>query len=260
MRQRTSSVLARATAPEFVAVRGTPVGLPLYRRIAHSLAGMIHSGELLAQAQLPTEARLAEEWRAARMTVRHALALLEQEGLIYRRHGVGTFVSEPKLVQNATLLRGFFEQALGQGLFPQSTIVRKGERSADAHLSGYMKVAPGSTNLEVVRLRSARGVPVVVEHSYFPAGTFPGLLAHDLEHRSIYRLMDEEYSGRPTSATQTIEIAEADAENGRLLGVALHTPLMRVERVAHGPAGDIREYAEDFYRGDQVRFVTNLKL
>ena len=67
---------------------------PLYRQIADQLRHMIESGVLEAGMQVPTEDQLMQQYLASRNTVRGALTELATRGLVYTRHGKGTFVSE----------------------------------------------------------------------------------------------------------------------------------------------------------------------
>jgi GntR family transcriptional regulator len=194
------------------------------------------------------------------MTVRHGLDLLERRGLIYRRHGVGTFVSEPKLVQNAVRLTGFFEQTLGQGFVPQSKVLRARQLASGRLLARALDIRVGQAVYEIVRLRSARGVPVVLETSNFPAARFSGLLGFDLARASIYRLMDEHFGGRPVEADQSIEAIAVDPADAELLQIPTGSPVMRLERLARDVTGRPVEHAIDIYRADRSRFTTSLKL
>ena len=88
---------------------------PLYERIRGTLREGILSGHYAPASLLPSEAALGAQFNASRITVRQALADLQNEGLIFRRHGKGTFVSPPKAFQNVTALQGFAEAMSTQG-------------------------------------------------------------------------------------------------------------------------------------------------
>lgn len=66
---------------------------PLYVQLADILRGMIASGELQPRAPLPSESYLQQEQGVARGTVRMAVAILREEGLVVTIGGRGTFVS-----------------------------------------------------------------------------------------------------------------------------------------------------------------------
>lgn len=234
--------------------------LPAYLQIEDELALRIESGELPSGARLPTERDLAAQTGVSRMTVRAALARLEQRGLIVRRQGSGTFVAEPKLRQDASHLRGFFEESLTQGVVPVSRLLETGEILATRVLADVLGLRIGEPVYKVVRLRFARQVPIVLETSFFPARLVPGLIEMDLEHSSIYRLMERHYGSRPVRAVQSLEPVAAAPPEAELLGVPVGTPLMLVERTAWNAVGEAVEHARDLYRGDRSRFVTELTL
>lgn len=253
----------RGEALRSVRNRAAPRGsraLAAYLEIEEELAERIEAGELEPGIRLPPERELAGRLGVSRMTLRHALARLEQRGLIVRHRGRGTFVAEPKLRQDATVLRGFFEQMVGQGLFPVSRCIAKEELPASAAIAQILHVRLGEPVYKVVRVRSANDKPIVLETSYFPARIVPGLIELDLERSSIYRLMERRYHARPVRAVQSLEPVVAEPAEAGLLRVPVGSPLMLVERTAWDAAGRAVEHARDLYRGDRSRFVTELRL
>lgn len=234
--------------------------LPAYLQIEDELAERIETGDLPPGERLPTERVLAESMGVSRMTARAALARLAQRGLIDRRQGSGTFVAEPKLRQDASHLRGFFEETVGQGVFPTSTLIERSERLATRQLATTLDLRLGENVFKVVRLRSVRGQPVVLETSYFPARILPGLLELDLETSSIYRLLGQRFDARPARAVQSLEPITAGELEAELLDVQPGDPLMLVERTSWDGHGRPVEHARDIYRGDRSRFVSELTL
>jgi GntR family transcriptional regulator len=234
--------------------------VPAYLQIEEQLADRIEAGEFAPGDVLPTERELTRQLGVSRMTVRAAMDRLVQRDLIVRRQGSGTFVADPKLRQDASKLRGFFEDTVGQGVTPISRLLEREEMLATRHLAGVLDVSVGESVYRIVRIRSARGMPVVLETSYFPAAVVPGLLGMDLERSSIYRLMDMEFSARPVRARQSLEVATAHGTDASFLEIPSGSSVMLVERVSWDAVGRAVEYARDLYRPDRSRFVTELTL
>ena len=234
--------------------------LAAYLQIEEELADRIDSGELEPGMRLPSERELSEQVGVSRMTVRQALGRLEQRGLILREQGRGTFVAERKYTQDASILRGFFEQIVGQGVVPLSRIVEQAQVHASRALAHHLDLRLGEAVYKIVRLRSAQGRPVVLETSFFPARIVPGLLELDLEHASIYRLMAERFDVRPVRAVQSVEPLIAGPSEAAALEVPLGSALMLVERTSWDAHGRPVEHARDLYRGDRSRFVAELTL
>lgn len=234
--------------------------LPAYLQIEEELAARIEGGDVGPGDRLPAERDLADQLGVSRMTVRHALARLEERGLIVRRQGAGTFAAARKLRQDASHLHGFFEESIGQGVLPISRLIERVEVVASRVLAEALHLRPGEPVYKIVRLRSAEGTPVVLETSFFPAERVPGLLEMDLERSSIYRLMDRYFRARPVRAVQSLEPIAAQPAEAAILAVPVGSPLMLVQRTAWDARGRPMEHARDLYRGDRSRFMSELTL
>ncbi len=234
-------------------------GPAAYAQIEEEIAERIRAGVLRPGDRIPPERELAEQMQVSRMTVRQALGRLADSGLLVRERGRGTFVSKPKLVQSLSHLSGFYDQMISQGIVPTSRLLGGEQILASAALAETLGLRIGEPIYKVVRLRLGGGVPLALETSCFPARLVPGLLEHDLEQNSIYRLM-ERYDARPVRAIQALEPALAQVEEARALEIPLGSPVMLIERTAWDARNQAVEYARDVYRGDRSRFVSELRL
>ncbi len=98
-------------------------GVPVYVQIRESLRAEITGGLLKRGEQLPSENELASKYNVSRMTIRESIEDLVDEGLLYRRHGVGTFVAYPHLQRDHTRLTSFFDKAENEGIRVQVTLL-----------------------------------------------------------------------------------------------------------------------------------------
>jgi GntR family transcriptional regulator len=233
---------------------------PAYLQIEEQLADRIASGEFAYGERLPPERELTKQLGVSRMTVRAAMDRLAQRNLIVRREGSGTFVAEPKLRQDTRKLRGFFEDTVGEGESSVSRLLAREDVLATRHLARVLDVSVGEPLYRNVRIRISRGVPVVLETSYFPAAIVPGLHVTDLERSSIDRLLGKEFNARPVRARQSLEVTVAQGVDADVLGIAVGSPVLLVERVSWDALDRTVEYARDLYRPDRSRFVTELTL
>ena len=87
----------------------------------------------------------------------------------------------------------------------------------------------------------------------------PGLSARDLEELSFYELLRDRYGIVIVGGTQTIEPTVTDEEESEALGVPLHSPAFKFERITQSDAGETVEFVESVYRGDRYKFVARLK-
>jgi GntR family transcriptional regulator len=235
-------------------VRGA--GVTVHGQIEDWLADAIVTGRLAPGDRLPTEQDLAAWLGVSRMTLRHALAELAQRGLVTRTVGRsgGTFVAEPKVEQDLTVLAGFSEQLRRSGLVAGARVLVAAQIPASPAASAALDIGAGDPVYEVRRLRLAGGQPILIEHSLFPASRCPGLLQYRLDG-SLYELLEEKYGQRPYRAKEVLEPVSAGVREAEALGVAEGAPLMLVERTAYGRSGEPLEFARDLFRGDRTRVV-----
>lgn len=227
---------------------------PAHARIEGWLAAAITRGSLADGDRLPAEQDLAKAFGVSRMTLRQALAALENRDMVERRRGRqgGTFVRRPRIDVDLTGLAGFTEQMRRAHLRASARVVRAERVEAVPAAAEALRLAKGDRVYEVVRVRSAAGLPLALEETWLPCAPFPKLLDHALRG-SLYRLMAKEYGVVPTTATELLEPVVADEEEARLLGIEPGEALMQITRTAFDAAGNPVEHAVDRYRADRSR-------
>ena len=231
----------------------------VYLRIADAIRHDILSRGLPAHTRLPSEPALVRQHRAARATVRRALATLQDEGLIYSRQAVGTFVAEGRVEQDLDQLVSFTEFMVYRGIKPGSRVITAEIQRIDDRESAllhYLGLRPGAEVIHVRRLRLGGEQPLVIANTWLPAARFPHFLEQDIAHRSIYDLM-EATGSRPTDAVQTIEATTLAPEEAALLTVPAGSAALLVRRVGYAKGVPV-EYAIDQYRADRTTFRVRL--
>ena len=231
--------------------------IPLYIKLAEGLVSQIESGELSPGDRLPPERDLSEQLGVNRMTLRRALRVLESQGLVVRKHGVGTFISEPKIDRQMDVVFRFTRGMQRRGFTPGAKMISFECVAVDASVSRDLDVPAASQAYKILRLRSINQEPVMLESYIIPAGRFPEMDACDLESRSIYEVMDTEYGVSIARARQSFEPVVASPFEAELLQVWVGAPLMLEKRTSYDHEGRPVEYGRDRYRGDRFRFVTD---
>jgi GntR family transcriptional regulator len=206
---------------------------------------------------IPSERQLSSDLGVSRLTVRAALDQLVREGLLVRRRGSGTFVSEPKIAQELTMT-SFTEDMRRRGMVPASRTLDLRIVPAGAHLGRLLRVSPSEAVVVITRLRLADRETMAIETLHVRESLIPGLTAADLEQRSFYELLEERYGVVIASGTQTIEPTVTNEDESAALGVPLHSPAFLFERTTQTRAGEVVEYVRSIYRGDRYRIVTEL--
>jgi GntR family transcriptional regulator len=236
-------------------------GVPVHAQIERWLMEEITAGAISAGDRLPGERELAAALQVSRMTLRQALDGLARRGVLIRTPGRsgGAFVAEPRIDCDLTGVAGFTEQMRRAHRKAGAEILGARIVEAEGPVAQALRLAPGASVYELVRVRSADGTALALERSWLPADRLPGLLSHPLTG-SIYELLADEYGLAPHTAVEYLEPVSADPSEAAALGVVRGTPLMGVERTAHSVGGLPVEYARDLYRADRVRLMVRTEV
>lgn len=143
-------------------------------RVVRSLRRRLSQGEWAAGARLPSEPALAEELGVSRVTVRAALAQLENDGIINRRHGSGTYVNSVRpLVSSLHNNMGNEQMIRSSGHLPGIAEMSWRQAEADEEIADRLAVETGTPVVHLYRVRTADKVPVTVEYDYFAVSLLP---------------------------------------------------------------------------------------
>lgn len=246
------------TAPVKPSLGRLSAAAPLYSQIAARLTDRIKAGKLTPGARLPPERELSEALRVNRMTLRQALHMLENQGLLVRRQGAGTYVAEPVIERQAGKLISFTYGMQRRGLRPGAKIVLFQQRPVDDEVASRLKLRESALVYNLHRLRLINDEPVLLERYIIPVNRFPNLEKHDLASRSMYEVMEKEYGVIVRQARQSLEPVVAGKYEAGLLGIKKGAPLMLERRVSFDQDNRPVEYGNDLYRGDRFRFVTEM--
>ena len=223
----------------------------LYREIRD---GVYKPGQLL-----PTESTLMEQYHISRITVRKALDLLMNDGLIARRRGLGTFVQNKKVEQTLTRVEHFANEMEKRGVASSVTMLANEPLYASRAIAGWLDIEEGDELIRVERLRYADGVPMCIENSHLIRSRCPGVQGQDFSRRSLRRFLEEEYGIVWKRASQRIYAVSAGARAAGYLGIKEGDPLLYIERVSYDTDDRPGEYLQAWDRGDSYYFTAALK-
>jgi GntR family transcriptional regulator len=255
---------------------------PKYLRIYTELRDRIIGGQWPAGSSLPAQRELADEFGVSMMTLRQALQLLADEGLVGTRHGLGTYVA-PRFAHDLGHLRSFAADLTAQGAEVTTQLLDAAALAppdaVGARLGGPAEV------LRLRRLRLVGGRPVILQTSYLPVPlpgdldprdlTDPLDLAGPGDRGGLGRPADGGGPGRPADggpglytlladrglavarATETITPTVLEAADARDLGRPAGSPALLSHRISFTAAGDpvIDDHA--LLPGDSVAITAN---
>ncbi|MGV0389711.1 GntR family transcriptional regulator [Corynebacterium phoceense] len=218
---------------------------PAYLLISDALREKIETGQLRPGDRLPTERELVQEFGVARMTVRHALDILQIEGLIDRRRGRtgGTFVRSIPPVAELTTLDDIYPQLSSRGTALQTRVLDFQRTTAPRHIAAQLEIDDNDEVWALWRLRSTELSPVSLAMHYLPVEFFPDLASSDLEGmiNSLGVLKRE---------LVTPALPTEDEQSHLLIGRT--QPVLRLSRTVWGSEGRVVEHSEETLRSDAV--------
>ena len=222
-----------------------------YQEISEELRRRIGAGELAPGRLLPSEAELSAAYGASRITIRRALEVLRDDGLLESRQGLGWFVPADPLRQSLGRLGTIEAQLADRGIESTRQILDFGFVAAPA---AVRKVLGVRRVLEVRRLNLADGEPFARVTVWCPELLGKRFSLADVEQQPFYELLDEQLGG----ATQTIAAGAAGKADAALLGVPLGAPVLLCRRTTSDRAGAPVLLSEHVFPGHRTEFVVDL--
>lgn len=229
-------------------------GQSRYGKLAQALRDRILQGEWAPGEVIPAESTLAQSYGVALGTIRQALSLLVEDGVLQRRHGKGTFVT--KGVDGASMMRFFRFRGLddGSSITPHSQILTSRLRSASIQEARAFGLEDGAQVLQLERLRSLDAEPCLLETIVLPLPIFGALADSDTSAwGDLLYPMYQQSCGVVIQKTQdTLSFSQLNATQAKRLKLAVAHPCVLVERQAFDMAGHCVELRTT--RGDAYSF------
>ncbi|WP_416427609.1 GntR family transcriptional regulator [Pseudomonas sp. App30] len=228
--------------------------VPLYAQLKEHLRSRILDGTYPPSSRMGSESELGAAFGVSRITVRQALGDLQKEGLIFKIHGKGTFVSKPKAFQNVSSLQGLAEALAASGHEVVNRMCGFEYVPADAIVAQRLGLEEGQAVAEIRRVRLVNREPVSLEITYLPEAVGRRLASADLATRDIFLILENDLDIALGHADLAIDATEADAAMAAALGVKAKAPIMRIERLTHTADGQPLDFEYLYYRGDAFQY------
>lgn len=227
---------------------------PIYIQLAGRLRLHIIEGKIDAGQALPSERDLCEIMGASRVTVRKAIELLIDEGLLSRRQGSGTYVT-PRIQAPGSFLSSFSEDAEARGEATDTIWMMKVVAVASEEEALLLELPHGAEVARLSRVRMAGGEPLAIENAVVPAEMLPDISKME---SSLYQALDKR-GNRPVTGQQKIRAALAGPTEARLLSISEKTEILRIERLTRRADGRPVELTRSAYRGERYEFISELR-
>jgi len=234
-------------------------GIPLYYQVMRSLKEQVLSGRLPPGERIPSESELTAAFGVSRVVVRQALRILEDEDLIFRVKGKGTFVADGVDVAKSPRLWGYLEDLISTGFAVTVSVLEFGLRKATAELAPVFDTAEGSDLFFMKRLRLVDGRPFSVIENHLPVDVGKCIPLEALESEPLMRLIETRAGVSVDWVAQVFQAVAADAELAALLEIDVVSPVLKMILTAHSADGRVLDLANVYFRSDRYNYRAHLK-
>jgi DNA-binding GntR family transcriptional regulator len=233
--------------------RSSPV--PLYFQVAEQLEQAIQDGRLAPGDRMDNEIALASQLGLSRPTMRQAIQVLVDKGLLVRKRGVGTQVVQSR-IRRSVELTSLHDDLVRAGKQPRTKVLHLELVEADDEVRDHLGVPTGSMVWQLERLRLTDEEPLALMQNFVPADVVD-LGAADLSDGGLYEAL-RAAGVHMRVANQEIGARRADAREARLLDESRGAPLLTMRRTAYDDKGRAVEHGTHVYRPSLYAFQLTL--
>ena len=228
----------------------------LYQQLADSLRDKIYEGKYACGDKLPSERSLAEKFGISHLTVRKALAILEEEGMLLRVQGKGTFVRAQKYSIDMQPMDGFSSMFGQQGITITNKVLYSGVREAGFKYSRIFGIPREEPVFELIRLRQNGEDPVALEYNILPTKRVPHVEEYDY---SLYSLWDvyRQTGIQLVEENQKLEIVKVYNPQADLLNVEEGADVLMLSSTALDLSGKVIECTKIYDNAKRLVFYAS---
>lgn len=234
-------------------------GIPRHAQISQWLRDKIESGEYVPDEKLPSENELAKKFDVSRVTIRRALQSLDNEEIIYRCQGLGSFVKDERTPHNLVRLTDFNEDMAKAGLDASSKVIRFESVNTLQWLSDILNVEQGNKVIRIDRLRLGNGEPIAFDSTWLPILYGQLLDKKALQESTIYKQLEENYEIPIVRGCYRMSAELADEELAGHLDVPENSALFLIDRISYTIGEKPVYYQKRYYRNDKVKYQMTLE-
>jgi GntR family phosphonate transport system transcriptional regulator len=230
-------------------------GVALWRQVADGIERGIAEGHFAAGERLPGETEIAETYRVNRHTVRRALAVLAERGLVRAERGSGTYVETPRLAYPLRSRTRFSEIVGAGGREPRGQLIATVEEPGTRELARLLGLKTGAPLIRIEALRFADRTPICISTSWLSAERFPDAGGVFASARSMTKLLAH-YGIRDYRRGSTrITAAIVEATDAARLDLALGRPILVADSTDVDADGKPLVTKRSRFAAERVEFV-----
>ncbi|TCP29579.1 GntR family transcriptional regulator [Scopulibacillus darangshiensis] len=227
---------------------------PLHIQLKNYLKREIMGG--IYKHKIPSERELMDRYSVSRTTVRAAISDLVHEGILEKRHGKGTFVSNVPVHDWLGSFTSFTETIKNMKMQPGTRLLFNGIESSSKKIKNILET---EKYYMIERLRFADDIPIAIEKHYYPLEIGKELEKYDLNSAVLYDLLESALGVNLWKADQMITAGKPEIQDAEHLMISKDSSVLMSDRIITTPKGDTVEFLKSVFRSDMYAFNIEMK-
>lgn len=227
---------------------------PMYIKIHNQIKRDIENKKYVVGQRIPAERQLALKFNVSRMTLRQAIKTLEDEGILERRLGSGTYVASQKVQEKMSGVMSFTDITRSNGQVPSSKLISYRVTKPSLSEKEKLNIKDTDNVLRMERVRSADGVPICYEVATIPYNLVEDFSKEEIS-TSLYDTLKKKGGYEIGNVTENIGAAVASENDARLLSVRKGEALVTRRQVTELSDGRPFEYVRASYVAERFEFT-----
>ncbi len=237
-------------------IKRKETGLALYNQLKSKIREKIETGEWAEEQKIPTEKELCEMFSVSRITARKAIADLQEENLLIKKQGKGTFVKRSQINQNLKKFYSFSEELAKKGIEERAEMLEFEVICPDDQIQKVMNLDLDEKVFVIKRLRLLDEKPYAIEISYIPMKFSPELTREIVDRNGLYNSL-QAYGVKLEHATENFSAVNLRKEEAYHLNATLNEAGIKLTRKTYQNK-DMVEYCRSIIRGDVFTYTVDL--
>lgn len=226
--------------------------LPAYIKIRDELKLEIDQGRWKIGSRLPSERDLAERFAVSRMTLRQAITVLVEEGIVERRVGSGTYVANQRVQEKMRGTTSFTEIIKSQGKQPSTRLISYQRLLPNEQEIKHLNISPNSYIIRMERVRYADDLPVVYE-----IASIPEKIAKKLDQKAVSEHFFQSLVQAGFIIGKSKQIISAQLASNKIaayLNISSQAALLSLTQTSYLDNGTCFEYVRSQYVAERFEF------
>ena len=225
-----------------------------YALIKNDIVQAIKTKQLNADDKILSEAKLCKKYNVSRITVTRAINELVAEDYLYRIQGKGTFVKGKQLSEGVSQLSSLTKRMKEKKLKLETRVLETASVTMPVKMANFFNLPSDKNVILLKRLRIVDGELLCLSIAYLMPEFFYWTTLEDMEHESLYDLLENKYDFKLGNATQEFEVGYLNEKNAKFLEISSQDPCLKLSLYSTLSDGRPAQFEETYYVGSKYAY------